>query len=69
MLTLSYRHIYIYLFFKIFTDGFNDLNPEILEKGANMLKAIGTSCKDSHRQFPGGWEETTVTEIHKKVRD
>jgi DNA-binding transcriptional ArsR family regulator len=64
---LSYQHIYIYLFFKFLQMEFNDLNPEILEKGANMLKAMAHPVRIAIVSFLEDGKKHTVTEIHKKV--
>jgi ArsR family transcriptional regulator, virulence genes transcriptional regulator len=44
-----------------------ELNPEILEKAAGMLRAIAHPIRISIVQYLEDGEKRTVTEIHKKL--
>jgi len=44
-----------------------ELNPEVLEKAANMLKAIAHPIRISIVQYLEDGKKRTVTEIHKKL--
>jgi DNA-binding transcriptional ArsR family regulator len=44
-----------------------ELNPETLEKAANMLKAIAHPVRISIVQYLEDGKKRTVTEIHKKL--
>ena len=46
---------------------FNELNPEILERAANMLKAMAHPVRIAIVSFLEDGKKHTVTEIHKKV--
>ena len=46
---------------------FNELNPEILEKGANMLKAIAHPVRIAIVSLLEDGNKHTVTEIHTKL--
>jgi DNA-binding transcriptional ArsR family regulator len=65
---LSYQHIYIYLRDKIFKEmEFKELNPESLERVANMLKAIAHPLRISIVGCLEDGKKRTVTEIHKQL--
>ena len=46
---------------------FNDLNPEILEKASNMLKAMAHPARIAIVSFLEDGKKHTVTEIHRKM--
>jgi DNA-binding transcriptional ArsR family regulator len=62
-----YEHIYIYLFIKMFQMEIKELNPEMLDRAANMLKAIAHPIRLSIVQYLEDGKKRTVTEIHKKL--
>lgn len=46
---------------------FNELNPEILEKASNMLKAMAHPVRIAIVSFLEDGKKHTVTEIHTKI--
>ncbi len=47
--------------------GINKLEPEVLERAANMLKAVAHPIRIAIVQYLEDGEKRTVTEIHKKL--
>lgn len=65
----SYEHIYIYLHhIKLQVMGNSQLNPENLERAANMLKAIAHPTRISIIGCLEDGQKLTVTEIHKQLK-
>ena len=63
------RFIYFYLIDTIYTKGknmeFSDLEPEKIEKAANMIKAISHPMRLAILGHLGDGKKLNVTEIHK----
>lgn len=60
-------YIYIFLYRKLFQMEFNELNPEILEKASNMLKAMAHPVRIGIVSLLEDGKKHTVTDIHNKL--